>query len=222
VLSSKLKFAACPSVESLVIEDVAHLPGRRAFLSAWRLMRGETGIYEKYGYRAPLFEEACARASRTTLREIARTRVAAIAEQHYPTVFNDTMASTETIATLMRRLPYEDMDRSATKFEDGYRVEYKTLPELLFEELMGEPYFWNSRLTLDRTSEAWLRWDSELKFVGWSPVSVGGGKRRRHRRTVRRPHARPFRPACAAATASRNHRRPPTPRPSSRRVKNSR
>jgi len=224
VLSSKLKFAACPDVLTLEIDDIAFKPGHRAHLSAWRLMRGEPGIYEKYGYRSPLFEEARARAQRTTFREIEGTVAAAVAIRHYPHVFTAPTASEQTIAFLMQQIPYEDLAKSMTEFTrpGGYGRELKSLEDLLFEALMdGKSYYYNSTLTLVRSSDAWRHWDSELKFLEWVPVVSGGGRRSRRTHARRRIHARPLRPARAAVTASRNHRRSSTRTVSRRRVKNS-
>lgn len=218
VLSSKLKFTICPAKSSLEIQDIAFKPGHRAHLSAWRLMRGDSGIYEKYGYRSPLFEEARARAQRVTFREIHGTIAAAVAVRHYPHVFATPTASEQTIAFLMRQIPYEDLAKSMTEFPrpGGYGREFKSLGDLLFEALMdGKSYYWNSSLVLNRSSDAWRRWDSELKFLEWVPVASGGGRRRRS------THARPLRPARAAVTASRNHRRSSTRTVSRRRVRNS-
>jgi hypothetical protein len=96
----------------------------------------------------------------------------------------------KTIAELISKIPYEK-----TWVEIYWGGGSRTnIFEALFIIILGVSYESVGKLTLDADSAEWRKWDSELKFLsvepfagaGTSVVSLGGGRRRKTRRTRKR------------------------------------
>jgi hypothetical protein len=214
VISTKLKLSLCPA-NILNLIDVATFPGSYSLVSRWRLLRGEEGIYEKYGYYSPKYVELREKAVRTTLRELPAYMTKIIIKL-FPERYSDSL----TVAEFMKLVRYEEiteisndvlysiLDKSelctiylSDKVDDDNNHLYNdtTLTGILSRALLGEAL--STTLTLDPNSERWRYWDNKIKFIDWIP-RVSGGRRRRYRRhtirkrksiRIRSTHRRPLR-----------------------------
>jgi hypothetical protein len=190
VLSTKLKFTALPEKELLTITDAAKLPAFKTKLSAWRLVRGESSLYEKYGYLSRK-----RKGSNKQEFEIFRTAVTStvwgrimdfpvndrtlqqITDEYFPGIFNPA----EPIATCMKRVSLEDAERFVIRFPD----EEVTIVELILvalerKKIVRRPSF---IVEISRTSPLWQSWDARLVFESFTPATMGGGGGRKHRKT---------------------------------------
>lgn len=180
VISTKLKLSICPD-NALKIIDAARVANQDSFFSLWRLLRGEKGIYEKYGYLSLKCDELREKASRTTFSGLP-PYIGKIAAALFP----DRYAADKSVSEFMRSVDYNEIKTLTNRFilgtvdkseichiylkdeaddRDNILFNHINLTSLISRELISSEM--PPELILDPKSEIWRYWDTKVKFINW-------------------------------------------------------
>jgi hypothetical protein len=112
VLSTKLKTALFPNETTFAIYDFAKITkstknniSKTPYFSAWRLLRGEPAIYDKYGYESPHFNAIKDYVKTVKLDDIHPDAFEKLHSER-PDIFNRDNGD-KTIAELMKLIEYD-------------------------------------------------------------------------------------------------------------------
>ena len=191
-LSTKLKFAIL-STNSLTIHDSASLTNPatgepfKAFLSHWRVLRGEKTLYEKYGYFAKDLDDYRTLVTTTRWGQIMDYvthdgyTLKTITETKFPGIFHPD----RTIAECMLGLSLEANDSYVGKlklFKTANIIIDATLVTFIFKAIYEKKKIHPPRfeLTVYSDTPTWVEWSRRLQFEAFEPVTgMGGGSRSR-------------------------------------------
>jgi hypothetical protein len=200
VLMTKLKFILLdfPETSSLINAAVLSNPETGKLYSTpfslWKLLRGEKSLYGKYGYSSDPFFWISNHATRKTWGEIKDNEVAVYGlrkngttnktiEDIWNEFYSDKgpIKDTETVADVMKRLTYEDTEKSV---KYGESIVHAIIDSFRIKGTKSRTF----RLSIRQDSEIWQGWNERLKIVSFEKVTEGGtrNKTRRHRKRIRK------------------------------------
>ena len=165
VLSTKLKILIRKNIMGfhaipMTISDVAVI--NKIQISPYRILRGQTALYEKYGYVNESLNLFRKKLPTLTWGDVKHLLPHDIVEK-----YNPELRDADLVFTLIKNIP------------DHEEAEHEISSKIV------DAFVENFYFTLDETSDAWKEWDAALQFTD---VAVAGGAR--GRRTRKRKCAR--------------------------------
>jgi hypothetical protein len=205
VISTKLKFILLYPMKHTSLMNAARIINPKTgeayttLFSAWRILRDERTIYEKYGYTSDVYD---------TYREASRNikwgeiknyiinidtgyTIEQLWNDSYPEkAINDDM----TIKDVMRIVSYDELERSVF---DGKLVQKRSGAIYTMKaDIVGficafitqenpKSLILPTDLVVKKSNDVWKTWDSRCIFLSFEPTKPAGG-RRKPRKTRRR------------------------------------
>ncbi len=196
----KTKLALCiPGVKDIFLTDAAH--GTSTKISDLKILRGEDGLYERYGYKSDLFNTFKDLINETKWGDIYDEDISKIELyiKNLNIINNSNMNNNnnsnisitlgdyileKTGKTFDDDLPITEVMKEISNKDDDENDITKYIIEILLSRNEGV-FLGMYDFTLDKESPEWKKWDSEFKITSFELLeeAAKGGRRKTRKRT---------------------------------------